>query len=679
MDAHRQHPDFRIVLDYLSLHTAFSPFVVWQGDWFYTMVDDYRCNQHHLGIRARMAEGSNRVAVGDANSLEALWAEHTSLVKQTNELATDMYRLFGEVRRELRMINARLDRNQAARAEGQATLPVARRGFVVDRDHHRNTQTQEVTDSEEELEGGRSVQLHIEDYLDWERAVETFFEYMDIDPERQVKYVACRLKGGASAWWQQVIQSRRREGRGAVRSWLRMKQLLRDHFLPTDYEQMFARNNLNESENKLVARYIGGLRDSIQDKLELNTVWSLSQAVNYALKIELQSKRHSANRKIRRSWEQPVETSKVIVQNSNTYSKPVANPTAVGQPQAPGPKAFEPKGNMRCKVPVKENHYVRPTTLKCFRCFQPGHKSNECPTRAHLQLLDGELEEDEGNVTEGVVEEIEDVADDDGEPDAKVTSSQNILYSVSGKNLLKEWKESFCIMALVIKEQNESPPPVKIPKSIDLLLQQFSDIAPPKLPSGLPPMRAIQHQIEFLLGSSLPNLPHYKMSPNEHKVLQQIVAEMLEKQLIQPSLSPCAVPALLVPKKDGSWRMCMDSRSINKITIKFRFPMPRMEDMLDKLSGAHVFSKLDLRSGYHQIRVHLGDEWKTAFKTRQGLYEWKVMPFGLCNASTTFMRLMNEILKPALNRCCVVYFDDILVFSSSLEEHIEHLTIIFEI
>ncbi len=168
------------------------------------------------------------------------------------------------------------------------------------------------------------------------------------------------------------------------------------------------------------------------------------------------------------------------------------------------------------------------------------------------------------------------------------------------------------------------------------------------------------------------------MNHEELRELKVQLEELLARGYIKPSKSLYGAPVLFVPKKDGTLKMCVDYRALNKVTVKNRYPLPRIDDLFDRLLGAKVFSSIDLRSGYYQIGIAQGDEEKTACRTRYGSYEFLVMPFGLANAPATFCTLMNDIFREWLDDFVVVYIDDILVYSNSMEEHVEHLRKVFQ-
>lgn len=179
--------------------------------------------------------------------------------------------------------------------------------------------------------------------------------------------------------------------------------------------------------------------------------------------------------------------------------------------------------------------------------------------------------------------------------------------------------------------------------------------------------------------SSLPNVGLYRTTIEESNEIKKQVQELLELGMIVPSASPYGSAVLLVPKKDGGWRMCIDYRALNKITIKNRYPLPRIDDMMDQLEKVRVFTKLDFKFRYHHMRVQEDDTWKTAFKTKQGLFEWLVMPFGLCNAPATFMCLMNDLIRPFIEYFAIVYLDDILIYDRTWEEHLVHAEKVFKV
>ncbi|KAL5572587.1 hypothetical protein UlMin_022184 [Ulmus minor] len=237
----------------------------------------------------------------------------------------------------------------------------------------------------------------------------------------------------------------------------------------------------------------------------------------------------------------------------------------------------------------------------------------------------------------------------------------------------RKWLDSGCTgyLAAVVDTTKKA----KVELNDVPVVNEFVDVFPEELP-GMPPDREVTFEIEVLPGIAPISKAPYRMAPAELKELQTQLQELLEKGFIRPSHSPWGAPVLFVKKKDGTLRMCIDYRGLNKVTIKNKYPLPRIDDLFDQLKGAVVFSKIDLRSGYHQLRIKESNIPKSAFCTRYGHYEFLVMPFGLTNAPATFMDLMNRMFKVYLDKFVIVFIDDILIYSRSQEEHAEHLRMV---
>ena len=213
---------------------------------------------------------------------------------------------------------------------------------------------------------------------------------------------------------------------------------------------------------------------------------------------------------------------------------------------------------------------------------------------------------------------------------------------------------------------------------IEEVIETFKDVFPEQLPNDLPPQRSIEHEIKLNKDSEPPNRSPYRLSFTEQDELKKQLKTLLDGKLIRPSSSPFGSPVLFVKKKSGELRMCIDYRALNNITVKNRYPLPRVDDLLDQLSQARYFSKLDLTSGYWQVRVKSDDTHKTAFRTRYGHYEFMVMPFGLCNAPSTFQHLMNSTFQDYLDDFVIIYLDDIMIYSKTFNDHLKHLEIVFQ-
>lgn len=223
----------------------------------------------------------------------------------------------------------------------------------------------------------------------------------------------------------------------------------------------------------------------------------------------------------------------------------------------------------------------------------------------------------------------------------------------------------------------DASPTEDMPFEIETLLQEHESCF--ATPQGLPPHRSFDHKITLMPGAQPVNVKPYRYSPQQKDEIERQIKDMIKQGIIRPSQSPFVSPVLLVNKKDGTWRFCVDYRQLNAVTVKDRYPMPIVDELLDELAGSVYFTKLDLRSGYHQIRMAEADEGKTAFKTHSGHFEFRVMPFGLTSAPATFQSVMNTIFAHAIRKFVLVFVDDVLIYSKTLPDHVKHLAHVFQV
>ncbi|KAL0536475.1 hypothetical protein IC582_025424 [Cucumis melo] len=249
-------------------------------------------------------------------------------------------------------------------------------------------------------------------------------------------------------------------------------------------------------------------------------------------------------------------------------------------------------------------------------------------------------------------------------------SLPQIISAIRASKLLSQG--TWGILASVVDTRE-----VDVSLSSEPVVRDYPDVFPEELP-GLPPHREVEFAIELEPGTVPISRAPYRMAPAELKELKVQLQELLDKGFIRPSVSPWGAPVLFVKKKDGSMRLCIDYRELNKVTVKNRYPLPRIDDLFDQLQGATVFSKIDLRSGYHQLRIKDEDVPKTAFRSRYGHYEFIVMSFGLTNAPAVFMDLMNRVFREFLDTFVIVFIDDILIYSKTETEHEKHLRMVLQ-
>ncbi|KAJ9552882.1 hypothetical protein OSB04_016927 [Centaurea solstitialis] len=527
----------------------------------------------------------------------------------------------------------------------------------------------------------------------WVSEVEGAFLTSFSPAEVKVRFAANLLRKAAKDWWNVVCSSRTPEQVEAM-TWEEFKGLFKAEFEPqveierltneflymkqttesvSEITEKFLEKsrfcpNYVADETMKMYRYGQMLKAEIREFVLMTNCTNFQQMFEKARLREIELERQGKRKKEEHSQVHSNKKFKGIVQRSEGKREyPKCSKCGRNHPGECRPSLIT---CYKCGKTGHSSRDCRVAARLCFRCFQPGHFAHECPSAAASTQLSGvaplkaieagpakkvEIPKGRARVFQLTAEE------------AKVEPEV-----VTGEAVRERGGMSYLLYVAEIAGEKKRKAVADVP-----VVRDFPDVFPEDLP-GVPPERQVEFGIDLIPGAAPVAKAPYRLAPPEMKELSNQLEELLGKGFIRPSSSPWGAPILFVKKKDGSMRMCIDYRELNKLTVKNRYPLPRIDDLFDQLQGAAWFSKIDLRSGYHQVKVREEDVQKTAFRTRYGHFEFVVMPFGLTNAPAVFMDLMNRVCRPMLDKSVIVFIDDILIYSKTKEDHVIHLIEVLE-
>ncbi|XP_058775225.1 uncharacterized protein LOC131649481 [Vicia villosa] len=546
---------------------------------------------------------------------------------------------------------------------------------------------------------------------------------MDCTPAQKVRYGTHMLAKEADDWWLETLA--RLEFSGEEVTWNVFRREFLRKYYPEDVRGKKEIEFLELTQgNKSVTEYAAKFTELIKFYPHFDGEGAeFSKCIKFQNGLRSEIKKAVGYQKIR-LFSDLVDSCRIFEEDSNAHHKMVSDRRGKNQ-QSRGKPYDAGKGKQRVTHGQRSSGGDAPARIVCFKCGQPGHKSNACTVDARKCFRCGKMGHamsdckhkdmvcftcgKEGHIgsqcpkkkaqSGGKVFALAGTPTASGDrlirdmilgmnwleynyvyincfnKSLRFSSPEEegvgLLTGKQLRQLMQDEAQMFSLMASLSFENQVRIDELKV-------VREFPDVFPDEIPD-VPPKREVEFAIDLVPGTRPVSMAPYRMSASELSELKKQLEELLEKKFVRPSVSPWGAPVLLVKKKDGSMRLCVDYRQLNKVTIKNKYPLPRIDDLMDQLVGASVFSKIDLRSGYHQIRVKEDDIQKTAFRTRYGHYEYSVMPFGVTNAPGVFMEYMNHIFHTYLDRFVVVFIDDILIYSKSEEEHEEHLRIVLQV